>query len=470
MDDSTLLADSDAMTRASPAKPTLSTLPIEMLDRIFWLVDNSDLVNLRLVCRLICDVANRPFAIRNFSTMCHVVTEESMQTLLAVSAHVTLGAHIRNITLSPVRAISAVPELYFSNIEDDGIVVDDSFIKSGKFSDLMQQVLSNFKQHSDSIAIGVKEDCCLRHSRLDQYFVVPKRQLFHGERAFCEAAEFGTVFETSETLELLFAEMRAAAININTLEIELARYSCYDVRGKTQRTIKRLLESCNPSIDLKIQWKNRGMLEYKHLQSSLRFSASSLLLDRSDYRADVWLLDDIVSHIADRSVWELYLRDLDIGRLSFLDMYFIQSLRTVALADINLSSTYFAEDLYSNMFERLLRMPDLRHCKLHRLHYSLQQDNDWSPHVMQTRSARYPSEWETLLLVFPDGKFEFEIQGADISQQLKDLAAYTAAAEKEKVRETETAYQVIDYRVVGTGMPIIEQEDFGYPSSALVTN
>ncbi|CAD0100000.1 unnamed protein product [Aureobasidium mustum] len=471
MTDPALLADTNVMTSSSPTRATLSTLPVEMLDRIFRLVDNSDLIHLRCVSRYISTIASRPFAIRNFGNMRHVVTEESMKTLLAISAHETFGAHIKSIILSPVRAISAVLEpLDFSNIEDDGIVVDNSFIKSGRFSDLMQQVLSNFKQHSDSIAIGVKEDCCLRHSRRDQYSVAPKQQIFHGERAFCKAAELGTVFETSETLELLFAEMRAAAININRLEIELARDSCYNVRGKTQRTIKKLLESRNSSIDLKIRWKYHGVLKYKHLQSSLRFSASSLLLDRFDYRADVLLLDDIVQQLTDRSVWELYLRELDNGRLSFLNMYFIQSLRTVTLADINLSSAYFAEDLYSNMFERLSRIPDLRHCKLHRLHYLLQQDTSWSPHMMQTRSGRYPSERETLLLVFPDGKFEFEIQGADISQQLKDLAAYTAAAEKEKVRETEAARQVIDSRVVGAGVPILEQEDPEYSSLALVTS
>ncbi|KAK6004403.1 hypothetical protein QM012_008265 [Aureobasidium pullulans] len=161
------------MTSSSPTRATLSTLPIEMLGRIFWFVDKSDLINLRLVCKLVCAVANKPFAIRHFSTRCHVITEHSMKTLLALSEHANLGAHIKNIILSPARAVLEVPGSGGS--EDDGFVVDDSFVESGRFSSFMQQILSNLEQHSGSIAIGVDEDHCLGYGR--QYLVNPERQL-----------------------------------------------------------------------------------------------------------------------------------------------------------------------------------------------------------------------------------------------------------------------------------------------------
>ncbi|KAH0267966.1 hypothetical protein KCU91_g9721, partial [Aureobasidium melanogenum] len=435
MDDEVLDLGINAMTSSSPTRATLSTLPIEVLDEIFWLVHRSDLVNLRYVSKYICAVANRPFAVRNFRTRRHVVTEHSLKALLAISAHETFGAYFKNILLSPARALSAALGLGHSEKH----VVDDSFVQSGRFSDLMQKVLSNLKQHSDSIAIGVHEDYCMGHGSLDQRFMGSERQVSYGERALCEAAKFGTVFQTSETLELLLAEMQTAAISVNGLSIEFAWYSGDPARLRTHKAIKKVLGLRNASIDLRFLWDCNGLLEYKHSQKLLRFSESSLLLDRLDHRNDVLFLDDIVQQLADKSLLELCLRDIDVGHLASLDMYFTQSLQTITLDELALGSIFFAENLYSNTFDCLSELPDLRHCKLHKLHYVLQ---DQGPRVMQTRSGTYRSRWIYLLLVFPNGKFEFEIQGADMSQRLKDLAAYTAAAERKKIQETETIREI----------------------------
>ncbi|KAG9531192.1 hypothetical protein KCU93_g2000, partial [Aureobasidium melanogenum] len=143
MDNTAPLADTNAMTFSSPTKATLSTLPVEMLDKICRLVDYPDLVNLRCVNKYICAVANKPFAIRSFSTRRHVVTEHSLKALLAISAHETFGAHIKKIILSPVRAFRAALESLDSDDSGNDImelVVDDSFVKSGKFSDLTQHI------------------------------------------------------------------------------------------------------------------------------------------------------------------------------------------------------------------------------------------------------------------------------------------------------------------------------------------
>ncbi|KAG9563794.1 hypothetical protein KCU71_g3364, partial [Aureobasidium melanogenum] len=457
MNDPALPADTNAMTSSSPSRATLSTLPVEMLDRILQLVDNSDLINLRYVSKYICAVANRPFAVRNFRTRRHMVTEHSLKALLAISAHETFGAYFKNIIFSPARALRAIES---DDSENDGIVVDDSFVQSGKFSDLMQQVLSNLKQHSDSIAIGLQEDPWLGHSYRHQDPVTSSPHLFHGEKAFCQAAKLGTVSKTFETLKLLFAEICAAAVNINDLSIEYSWHAGHDVKRRIHKAIEKFLKSRKSSIDLHFRWDSSATLEYKHLQKFLRFSESSLLLDRSYNRDSVLLLDDIVQRLVGNSLLELYLRDLDVDRLTSLDMYLKHSLQTITLDDIALDSSFFAGDLHSNLFERLSEMRDLRHCKLHRLQYALPTDDEKSHFVMQTRSGTYRSQWEMLLLVFPDGKFEFELQGANISQQLKDLAAYTAAAERKKVQETETTREVTDYRVVGAGVAIPEDKDF----------
>lgn len=469
MDESALLADTNAMTSPSSTRATLSTLPAEMLDRIFRLVDYSDLVNLRCVNKYICAVANRPFAICSFSTRRHVVTEDSLKALLAISAHEIFGAHIKNIILSPLRALRAAHKSLDS--DDSGnddiieLVVDDSFVESGKFGDLMQQVLSNIKQHSGSIVIGVHDRCCLACSCRDRNFVSAKQQPYYGEKAFREAAKFGTVRKADETFALLVAEMHAASIEISGLDIELIHYCNFDMQSRMRKAIDGFLKSRNSAIDLYFKWNSVATLEYKHLQKSLRFLGSSLHFHSGRYHSDEF---QIVQRLTDKSLAELYLQDLHIGHVASFDMFLTQSLQTIALEDIRLHPKSFSGDLYSKMFERLSKLQMLRHCKLHKLEYTLPSGMDrMGASLMRTQFGTFPSAYYHLLLIFPNGKLEFEIQGNDTSHQLKDLAAYTAAAEKNKVQEAMTNGTIFDHRVTGFGVLSLEEEDLEHPSSAL---
>jgi hypothetical protein len=182
---------------------------------------------------------------------------------------------------------------------------------------------------------------------------------------------------------------------------------------------------------------------------------------------DVLFVEGIVRLLADTSFSNLHLQQLDVDCLPNLEAYFTQSLQTITLEDIRLNSTLFAPGLYSNLFQRLSELPDLRHCKFNMLHYSLQYaDEIVPPLAIQFSSRYYRSAWESLLLIFPDGKPKVEIQGADIPRQLEDLAAYTAAAEKRKVHEVEAAGELVDRRVMGADVSTIgKEEDFGRPVS-----
>lgn len=123
MDRSAPPADLTVMASCNSTHSSLSSLPIELLDNIFQLVDNSDLVNLRYVCKSVCAVASRPFAARNFASCYHVFTRHSFETLLAISAHSVFGAYIRKITVCPARVIVECRHPY--DEDDPDTVVDD---------------------------------------------------------------------------------------------------------------------------------------------------------------------------------------------------------------------------------------------------------------------------------------------------------------------------------------------------------
>ncbi|KAI4751804.1 hypothetical protein E4T52_05531 [Aureobasidium sp. EXF-3400] len=456
--------DSTVMASARSTRPSLSTLPVEMLDKIFWLVDKPDLVNLRLVSKSVCSIANKPFAVRNFTSCHHVITQRSLQTLLEISAHSVFGACIKKIMVNTARAILEYIHPYDEG--DQGTVVDDSFVESGRFSCMMNQILVNVKQHSGSITIGIDESSCFGHGSRDQHFYSRRtpRQKYYGAREL-RANGLGVVCRTPETLELVIAEIRAAGIDTNGLEINLAHHSHPgdNARVRLHKSTAGFLKSRDSPIDLCFTWIYNGALEYNHLHSRLYLSSSSLLTTREHHHPDGRFVEETVQLLADTSFSDLCLRKLKVDYLPYLDVYFTRFLQTVTLDDIKLGSELFAQGLYSNLFQRLSEIPSLKHCRFYRLHYSMSFVDD--SNRMKLISGNYPSNWTSLLLIFPDGKFEVEIQGSHISEELENLAAYTAAAEKRKVQEIQAAGKLVEHRVMGADTPIFEEEDDDYPMS-----
>lgn len=437
-------ADSPVMARATSAKPSLSTLPVELLDGIFQLVDNSDLIKLRFVSKTICAIASRPFAARNFTSCYHVMSKHSFETLLAISAHSIFGTCIKKIMVNSTRAILGYRNRF---------VEDDWFVESGEFSNLMPQILANIRRHTGSITIGI----------LEFYggYKSTNRQRFHGENLFL-AAGLEISSRPSETLELVLAQMNAARVDINGLHftVELSQNADNLANLKMYKMVAKFLKSRDSPIDLRFAWEeNKGLLEYNHLRSRLYFSAPTMALDPAHF--DVEFIEETVQWLSETSLSDVHLQDLVVDCLPFLEVYLTQSVQTITLYDIKVRSTHFAQGLYSDLFQSLSEFPNLRYCKFHRFHYKLSFPD--GENEMQLISGTYESNWNSLLLIFPDGKFEIVIQGADTSKQLKKLAAYTTAAERRKVQEIEAAGILVEYRVMGADTPIFEEEDDDYP-------
>ncbi|CAD0114673.1 unnamed protein product [Aureobasidium uvarum] len=221
------------MASSSPSKATLSALPVELVDRIFWLVDKPDLVNLRFVSKSICAIANRPFAVRNFTHSHQVITKHSMKTLLAVSAHKVFGAYIKSIMISP--ACRIIKHIRPDDIEEENTVVDDSLIESGRFGKMVHRIFVNLRQHSASIRLGVLEDIYLG---CNYRLASQHTRRCHGRNALQVTSPRGISFRTSETLELVIAAMQVAGLNIGGLNIELSLDTRENPKCRTNETIE----------------------------------------------------------------------------------------------------------------------------------------------------------------------------------------------------------------------------------------
>ncbi|KAH0379917.1 hypothetical protein KCU92_g7899, partial [Aureobasidium melanogenum] len=455
MNDPALHSVAIVMESSISSKPTLLTLPVEIIERVLWLADKPDLLNLRLVSKLICAIANRPFAVRSFRNSHHVITEDSINTLLAVSEHKVFGAYIKTIMLSPARTIIAKwPNINSSVDEDARNAVADSYFRSGKFKQLIRRVFSNLKQHTDSIALAIHEDPYLLREDLD-------RVQCHGATALLRNSRIGIAFRTPETLQSIAAAMEMVGMGINSLDLELRRDSIGGGKRKTDQAIVQLLRSSMSPSDFHLSWNGFSVLRYKHPQSRLCLSEQSLITEqeRRDVFFDVLVLDEVVQWLTETFSRELCLRELCADRLFLLDAYFKQSLHKITITDIILGSEYFTDGVYSSLFKLLSEMPDLRYCKLHRLQYGLARRENPCDYSFRLLSKTYPTGWESLVLFFPNGTSELEVVGFDVSKQLENLAAYAAAAETRKVQEVEAAQEVIDHRVIGVNVPV-SKEDF----------
>lgn len=461
MDDPALLADTNAMTSLSSTRVSFSTLPVEMLDRVFWLVDKPDLLNLRLVSKFICAIAERPFAVRHFANCHHVITKHSMETLLAISEHKVFGPYIKTIMISPARTLMVTWANIDSSLDEYARnVVADYYFRSAKFRQLMRQVFSNLKQHTDSIALAVHEDIYLLREDPSRF----KRSIqCYGATNLLQESPMGITFRTPETLQFIVAAMKTVGIGINNLDIELYRDSIGGGKRMTDQVIAQLLQSSMAPMDFHLRWNGFSVLEYTHRQDNLCVSQQSLITeqrqDRRDVFFDVLTLDAVVQWLTKTFSQKLCLRELCADRLFLLDAYFKRSLHSITLIDITLCSEYFADGVYSSLFKFLSGLPDLKHCKLHKLQYGLARREHPFDHTFRLLSGTYPTGWQCLLLFFPNGTSELDIAGFDVSKQLENLAAYTAAAETSKIEEVEAAKEVVNHRVIGVNVPVLK-EDF----------
>ncbi|KAH0371416.1 hypothetical protein KCU65_g1983, partial [Aureobasidium melanogenum] len=465
MDDPTSFPGTTIMAGPASTRPTLATLPTEMLDRIFWLVDKSDLAHLRYVSKYICAVVNRPFAVRNFGSSHHVVAKHSMETLHAVSAHKVFGAYIKTIKISPARST-----LVHDRVRRQNPVLENSFVESGEFSNLIQRSLTNIRQHSGSLAIAVLEEKYLgvEHEFESPYLASLHRHRYHGGKALWGPHQ-SLDFKTAETLDLVVTAMHAVGVNINRLDVQVIGRAYTNADRKIHEAIGKSIQLHNTAMDLCLRWEDTSLLEYKHLQNRLCLQKTSLALehDHQRWHPNVSMLEEIVQWLTKESLSELYLQEILLANLSMLDKFFMQSLTNVTLEDCQIKFEVFEAGLYSNLFESLSKMSNLRYCKVSNLRYSL-LSTGCGIRILTLANKRFLTRWKSLLLIFPDGKSELELTGSDCSARFKDLASYATVAEKNKIRELE-AFQDesavrfrLDYRVLGAETPLVQEGEVFY--------
>ncbi|KAG9636103.1 hypothetical protein KCU95_g10596, partial [Aureobasidium melanogenum] len=131
--------------------PTLLALPAEILCQIAEHVDGQDLIKMRLVCNSLYYVANKPFGILYLTHRRHALTKKSIESLLEIVTHHSLGLYVKSITM-----IARYPLLLDETPHDHATNnLRQEFVRSQEFVQLMKCVFDNIRKHQNSVHIRI---------------------------------------------------------------------------------------------------------------------------------------------------------------------------------------------------------------------------------------------------------------------------------------------------------------------------
>ncbi|THW11057.1 hypothetical protein D6C98_08561 [Aureobasidium pullulans] len=445
------------------ARSILPTLPPELLGRVFNFVDDKDLISLRLVCKDICAAANRPFAICFFAESRHVVTQHSIQGLVDISAHEIFGPYIKAVNICSARITYPVlvdeeeDEEVEQEDEDEGdgdddddeddedsddeveVVVDNSFVESGRLSYLLSQAFTNLRQHSQPIGLGI---CRNDHNQWTwsndstKALITKKGHFCYGWKNMFRATTTKASYRGPETLDKTLAAAIEAGCQISRLNLDFWTSAHPGAESVMQNTVSRFLQSRESSLDLHLQ--SQGIIDY--------YSNESYVCIYAVYMSDLkdcnsrFPTSTIVEWLMNINFTVLYADSFGIKTATLSNFYYTQSLEHIMLGRIELASMPFGRESYS----------------LQKFKYEI---GDRSIHMP---SGEYPAKRSNLYLVFPNDKIYFDIEGNNVPNQLQDLAAYTVMAERKKVMVVEADKEVKDPWV--SGLDTLHKE-YGYDSA-----
>lgn len=257
--------------------PTLLSLPTELLCQIADSVDTTDLVHLRLVCKPLRDAANKPFGITHVKHRRHVLTQRSIEALLEIVTHPTLGAYVDSIAMIPLvipaEFLSTDPP--FSPETQSKLPVD-----SRSYMKLMKQVFANILGHQNSVHISI----CSLGTMSD-----------HDPPDVVEWLETVIHYPTETLEDTLIAAIRANC-SVRSLELNMHQHKFNDLHD----ALEDLLSPTRPPLKLIIHCSRKRTRVFRHPYTITFDQADhSLKLDGCD-------LDELVMAKVGSSIKRLF--------------------------------------------------------------------------------------------------------------------------------------------------------------------
>lgn len=182
------------------------------------------------------------------------------------------------------------------------------------------------------------------------------------------------IFRTVDTLNIILAAASDSGCQINGLSVLYYMPSLNDDGYEMKKALENFFQTCTSPLDIYFDWKGFSVIEYvcreKFVSLFGHFVSSR---GNNDAQSPV---DAVVRWILKQPMWDFYADSFKFSDLSFSDICFVYSLEDVMLTRLELQSSPFGKDSYSNLFERLAAMPNLRLCEFYKFKYQIPRQHD----------------------------------------------------------------------------------------------
>ncbi|THY84191.1 hypothetical protein D6C92_09369 [Aureobasidium pullulans] len=408
------------------ANPLLLGMPNEVLSMIVDHAGPQAFPALRLTNKHLRAIANKPFAILNFSERKHVQSLHSMEALVEITAHAFFGIFVKKVIVSAFRPEVERARYYavdcgsYWRPEHDRYCMDHAprhlVMTPEQFREKLDDVFSNIARISHSVSIGicVKPLGCYGSKSyqlcVDLVEDSLKRQWYYSDRE-----ESFTNYSLSKTFQPIQEAAQNSGCEIQGVKIEILGYAVSKISNTDLRSdIRTLMKSLVVSLSKPL-----------NLDLSLNYDSYSSPLVQLRYDHKTATMD-----------------------LSGLEFGHRPTLERLTLRRVSLKTRYFERNLWSSLLEKLSHLRELAYFELQGALYEFAQHEIDNEYYFILSSGQYVAydrkHTANFRLSLSDTDEPFVIRGEYVPARIKSLAVEVAQMEANKISDIETHGRVRD--------------------------
>ncbi|THW33690.1 hypothetical protein D6D21_09887 [Aureobasidium pullulans] len=393
------------------ANPLLLGMPNEVLSMIVDHAGPQAFPALRLTNKHLRAIANKPFAILNFSERKHVQSLHSMEALVEITAHAFFGIFVKKVIVSAFR-----PEVERSRYYPENC----GSCRRPEYAPCVDLVEDSFQY--------------------EKYYSI-REVLF-------------TKYSLSKTFQPIQEAARNSGCEIQGVKIEILGFAVSHIsdthlRSDIRTLMKSLVVSLSKplNLDLSFNYDSRSLVQLRYDHKTATMDLSGLEFGDRYYNYTNYLKKVLSCLLAFR-ITVLNIQDCWFDGSEYPMILCSPTLERLTLRRVSLKTGHFDRNLWSSLLEEFSHLRGLAHFELQGALYEFDQlERDYEYYFTLSSGQYVAHDWKrtaNFRLSLSDTDEPFVIRGEDIPARIKSLAVEVAQMEANKISDIETHGRVRD--------------------------
>ncbi|THV88795.1 hypothetical protein D6D27_07002 [Aureobasidium pullulans] len=458
------------------ANPLLLGMPNEVLSMIVDHAGPQAFPALRLTNKHLRAIANKPFAILNFSERKHVQSLHSMEALVEITAHAFFGIFVKKVIVSAFRPEVERSRYYPENCgscrrpEYDRYCIDHAprhlVMTPEQFREKLDDIFSNIARISHSVSIGicVKPLGCYGSKRYAPCVDLVEDS-FQYEKYYSMREVLFTKYSLSKTFQPIQEAARNSGCEIQGVKIEILGFAVSHIsdthlRSDIRTLMKSLVVSLSKplNLDLSFNYDSRSLVQLRYDHKTATMDLSGLEFGHRYYNYTNYLKKVLSCLLAFR-ITVLNIQDCWFDGSEYPMILCSPTLERLTLRRVSLKTGHFDRNLWSSLLEEFSHLRGLAHFELQGALYEFNQREMNNEYYFTLSSGQYVAyDWKrtaNFRLSLSDTDEPFVIRGEDVPARIKSLAVEVAQMEANKIFDIETHGRVRDryVKMLGSSGP-----------------